>query len=168
VKARSVAQGGLLVGVSMMLLGLGSLFEIASGAAALLAALVPALFFLRGEASVGRLVYAATSLLAVLLLPDKFTALIYALVLGLYTAVRFSAPWHRKWVRLAWKAGLVVFWVLLSVVVIRLGLVDELGHLSPMILACITGGWTVFLIYYDFCMARIFAGMRRWIGRFHR
>ncbi|MDE7036124.1 MAG: hypothetical protein K2O74_07755 [Eubacteriales bacterium] len=47
-KARSVAQGGLLVGVSMMLLGLGSLFEIASGAAALLAALVPALFFLRG------------------------------------------------------------------------------------------------------------------------
>ena len=167
-KARSVAQGGLLVGVSMMLLGLGSLFEIASGAAALLAALVPALFFLRGEARIGRLVYAATSLLAILLLPDKFTALIYALVLGLYTAVRFSVPWHRKLVRLAWKAGLVAFWVLLSVVVVRFGLVAELGRLSPLILACLAGGWTVFLIYYDFCMARIFVGMRHWMGRFHK
>lgn len=167
-KARGIAQGGLLTGVSMVLLGLGSLFEITAGAAALLAALVPALLFLWGEAHTGRLVYVATSLLAVLLLPDKFTALVYALVLGLYTVVRFSVPWHRKTVRLACKAGLAVFWVLLSAAAIQLGLVAEIGRLSPFILACLAGGWTVFLLYYDFCMARIFMGMRRWLGRFHR
>ena len=84
-RARSIAQGGMMTAVSIVLLELGAVFEIASGAAALLAALVPALFFLRGEARTGRLVYGATSALAVLVVPDKFTALVYVLVLGLYT-----------------------------------------------------------------------------------
>ncbi len=155
-----------MTAVSMLLLGVGSLFEIAAGAAALLAALVPALFFLRGEGKVGRMVYAATSLLAVLLLPDKFTALVYALVLGLYTVVKFSVLTRGRFVRLACNAALAAFWVGLSVVVIRLGLVPELQTLSPFVLLCLAGGWTAFITYYDFCMTRIFAGLRRWLSRF--
>ena len=166
-KARSVARGGMMIGVSMLLLGLGALFEAASGAAALLAALVPALFFLRGESRTGRLVYAATSLLAVLLLPDKFTALVYALVLGPYTVAKFAmADWGRAR-RLACRALLVACWIGLSIAVIRLGFVAELREVSPFVLLCLTGGWTAFLLYYDFCVTRIFWGMRRWLNRFH-
>ena len=167
VKARSIARGGMMTGVSMVLLGLGTLFELASGAAALLAALVPALFFLRGEARTGRLVYGATSILAVLLLPDKFTVLVYALVLGLFTVLRFTINWQRKAARLACKVSLILFWILLSVMVIRLGLVAELPALTPLVLAGLAVGWTAFLAYYDFCMTRIFAGLGRWLSRFH-
>ncbi len=167
VKAHSIAYGGMMTGVSMMLLGVGTLFEVVSGAAALLASLVPALFFLRGEARTGRLVYGATSILAVLLLPDKFTVLGYVLVLGLFTVVRFTVNWQRKVLRLACKAALILFWVLLSVLAIRLGLVAELPAVSPLVLAGLTVGWTVFLVYYDFCVTRIFAGLGRWLSRFH-
>lgn len=165
-KARSVAHGGMMTGVSMLLLGLGTLFEAVSGAAALFAALVPALFFLRDDARTGRLVYGATSLLAVLLLPDKFTALVYAGVMGLYTVLKFWAVRRSRGVQLVCGALLVVFWVGASVAVIRLGLVVEIKEASPFVLLCLSGGWTAFLLYYDFCMTRIFAGMRRWLSRF--
>jgi hypothetical protein len=166
-RARSIAQGGMMTAVSIVLLELGAVFEIASGAAALLAALVPALFFLRGEARTGRLVYGATSALAVLVVPDKFTALVYVLVLGLYTVLRFTVHWQSRVPRLACKASLVVFWVLLSIVVIQFGFVEELVSVSPLIAAALAAGWTVFLLYYDFCMNRIFMGMGHWLRKFH-
>lgn len=166
-KARSVAYGGMMTGVSMLLLGLGALFEVAGGAAALLAALVPALFYLKGDSRTGRLVWLATSLLAVLLLPDKFIALLYALVLGLYTVVRFAIIRWSHMRQLLCKALLVVFWVALSVGLIKFGLVEELSRVSPLVLLGLAGGWTLFLAYYDFCMTRIFWGLRRWLERFH-
>ncbi len=156
----------MMTGVSIVLLELGALFEIAAGAAALLAALVPALFFLRGDARTGRLVYGATAILAVLFVPFKFRALIYALVLGLYTVVKFTVNWQSRRSRVLCKLVLVAFWILLSFVGIRFGLFEELPVVSPLVAAGLTVGWTVFLIYYDFCVTRIFAGMGRWLSRF--
>ena len=160
-KARSIAQGGMLTGISIILLELGAVIEIASGAAALLASLVPAIFFLRDEPQVGKLVYGATSALAVLIVPDKFTALLYALVLGLFTVVKCSFHWERRRTRVLCKATLIAFWVLLSVILIRIGFIEDLAVVSPLVLLLLVGGWTLFMLYYDFCMTRIYIGMRR-------
>ena len=165
-KARSIAQGGMLTGISIILLELGAVFEIASGAAALLAALVPAIFFLRDEPRVGKLVYGATSALAVLIVPDKFTALIYALVLGLFTVVKCSFHWERRRTRVLCKATLIIFWVLLSIGLIQFGFIEDLAAVSPLVLVLLVGGWTLFMTYYDFCMTRIFIGMRRQLRKY--
>lgn len=166
-KAHSVARGGLMTGVSMLLLGLGTLFEIAGGAAALLAALVPAFFYLRGDGRTGLLVYIATAVLAILLLPDKFVSLVYALVLGLYTVLKFAIDKHRKLTRLVCKALVVVLWVALSMALVKLGLIAELKALSPFVILALLAGWTAFLLYYDFCLSRIFTGIRRLANRYH-
>lgn len=156
----------MMTAVSIILLELGSVVDIAAGAAALIAALVPAVFFLRDEPHVGRMVYGATSALSILIVPDKFTALVYTLVLGLYTVVKCTFNWQKRRTRLLCKGALLGFWILLSAGVIRLGLVEDLVSLSPTVLALLAAGWTLFLLYYDFCMTRIFIGMRRGLRRF--
>lgn len=155
-----------MTGVSMLLLGMGSLFELLGGAAVVIAALVPALFYLRGENRTGMMVYAATSVLAVLLLHDKFVSLMYALVFGLYTVIKFAADRQvrrvSRWLR---KAPVVMFWTLATMALIRLGFLEELPALSPVLALCLFAGWSVFLLYYDFCLTRIFAGLRRLLTR---
>ena len=82
--AKSVAQGGMFAALSLVLLLGSSLFPTLDYTLPAVAGLVPALLLIRGEKRAAVLVYAATSLLALLLLPRRDVALFYSLMFGHY------------------------------------------------------------------------------------
>lgn len=165
-KTRALAQGGVLTGVSVVLLYLASFLQIASWSVTMIVGFIPAVFFLRGFDMVGTVQYLATSFIALFVLPDKSIAILYALFFGLFTVMKF---------RLERRFGRVVVWtvkILFSetwVVVIwrlaALGLVPELPALTPAVRVISMLVGALVILYYDFCLGRIFAGLKIFLKR---
>ena len=107
-ESQKIALCGVLGALSVTLLLAGNLLQVGTYAAPMLAAflLVPVLEEYGRKYAL--LLYAATSVLAVLLVPDKELALFYVLVLGYY-------PMLKRWLDtlrpapLRWAAKLAVF-----------------------------------------------------------
>ena len=89
-RAQQIARGGMMVGVSVVILYFATFLSIASWAVCMLVGFIPELFFLVEERKTGCLVYAAASALALFLLPDKLIAILYAGLFGLYTVIRYD------------------------------------------------------------------------------
>jgi hypothetical protein len=165
--ARAIARGGIFTAVSLALLLSASILQLASYCLCILASWVPELFFQNGERRVGRMVYVATSVLSLLLLPDKMTALLYAVGFGLYTVLRdiFQRCPRRfgRWLMKLTFAYLEIFAVL---ALLRFGLIPDMPSLRPwMIVAVLLGGGLTFL-YYELCLGRIFPSLGRLTRRF--
>ena len=87
--ARRLTLSAMLAALGVVLLVIGSLFDVLSLTAAALAT-VPLYIALREMgARRATLVYFVTALLAVILFPKSDAALSYALLLGLYTLIKF-------------------------------------------------------------------------------
>lgn len=167
-RASQVARGGMITGLSVALLYIASFLSVASWAACMLVAFIPALFFLVGESRTGMLVYAATSCLALFLLPDKSIAILYAGLFGLYTALKFWIERLRsRMIEWICKLTFANIWVLIVLKLISIGLIPELPALSPLVIGGVLLGGNLIFVYYDLCVSRIFAGMRGLARRFH-
>lgn len=83
-RTRMLALGGVLAALSVAILYLGGLMPGFVIAAAAIAGLVPAAAVLRGGLKTGCAVYGVTSLLALLVLPQKSAAIWYLVVFGHY------------------------------------------------------------------------------------
>ena len=163
-----MAQGGLLTGASIALLSLASVLGIASYSVAMLAGFVPAIFFLKGLPKMGRLVYIATALLSVFIVPDKEVALSYSLFFGLYTVIKYEIErLHKRPLEIVLKLTCAAIWAVLTMWIIRLGFLPEIQQFSKHVTWIVLIGWVVFLIYYDICLSCIFCGMARMMKRFH-
>ena len=165
-ETRSIAQGGILTGLSVVILYLASFMQIASWAITMLVGFFPAVFFLRGQFKVGTLQYAATSIVSLFVLPDKILAVLYAFLFGLYTVLRFYLI-RRKRKVFSWIVKIIFaeLWVAVICKLIRLGFLPEIPVLnSTVVLVMIAAGGLV-LLYYDFCLGRIFTGLGLYLKR---
>lgn len=165
---RQVARGGMTTGLSVALLYVASFLSVASWAACMLVGFIPALFFLVDEKRTGTLVYLATAFLALFVLPDKSVAILYTGFFGLYTVLKFWIERLRR--RLPeWICKLIFanLWVLVVLRLVSLGFIPEIPRLSPLVIALILIGGNLIFVYYDLCVSKIFAGMRRLAQRFH-
>lgn len=114
------AFAAVLAAASVALLYLGSLLPTGRLALVAAASLLPAAAVLAGGAGLGWLVYCATALLALVLLPDRSCAVAYALVLGWYGPVKSRIERiGRLWLEWALKLALfsavtAVFYFLFS------------------------------------------------------
>lgn len=86
--AKKLAFGAILTALSVALLWIGSVLPTGRIALVALASLLPAAAVLHSGLPLSFLVYAASALLSILILPDKTCAVAYALVLGWYGAVK--------------------------------------------------------------------------------
>ncbi len=129
--------------LSIGLVQLGPVVENGSRAAALVAALGPALFFLAGEAPPGRLVYRATPPLPVVGGPEKFPPLVNGLGVGLDTGLPVHRPWQNPVPPVAWQGSLGLVWVVVSLGVLPFRFGEKLGIRSPLNPPPLAGGWTV-------------------------
>lgn len=160
-RAQQIARGGMMTGVSVVLLYFASFLSIASWAACMLVGFIPELFFLVGERKTGCLVYAATAALAVFLLPDKLIAILYAGLFGLYTVIRYHLERvPSRLLRWVGKFAFANLWVIIVMTCIRLGLLPEFPGLSARIFLMVLLSGNIILVYYEWCLSRIFPGMR--------
>ncbi|MBS5150185.1 MAG: hypothetical protein KHY76_04230 [Butyricicoccus pullicaecorum] len=160
-RAQQIARGGMMVGVSVVILYFATFLSIASWAACMLVGFIPELFFLVEERKTGCLVYAATSALALFLLPDKLLAILYAGLFGLYTVIRYYL--EKLPSRILRWAGKLVFanlWIIIVLTCIRLGILPEFPAMNIKIFLAVLLGGNVILVYYELCLSRIFPGMR--------
>ncbi len=160
-RAQQIARGGMMTGVSVVLLYFATFLSIASWAACMLVGFIPELFFLVGERKTGCLVYAATAALSIFLLPDKLLAILYAGLFGLYTVIRYyleRVP--SRLLRWITKLAFANLWVFIVLTCIRFGLLPEFPGLSTKIFLMVLLGGNIILVYYEWCLSRIFPGLR--------
>lgn len=105
---RRTALAAVLAALSVALLYAGSVLPTGRLALVAIASLLPAAAVIEGSVGLGALVYLASALLALLLLPDKTCAVAYALVLGWYGPVKsLIERIDRLW--LEWLVKLALF-----------------------------------------------------------
>ncbi len=97
--AKQLARGGILAGAAVVVLYMGSVIEYLSASACILAGLAPAAALVR-KANVKEavMVYAASSVLGFLIVPNKRLALEYAGMCGFYPVLKYliECRVHRK------------------------------------------------------------------------
>ena len=163
---RAIAQGGILTGLSIVILYFASFMQIASWAVTMLVGFIPAIFFLRGQYKAGTVQYAATAIVSLFLLPDKVLAVLYAFLFGLYTVLKFHLE-RRLGRVICWIAKIVFaeLWVAGICKLIQIGLFPEIPLLTPSVILILIAAGVLVLLYYDFCLGRIFAGLRIYLKR---
>ena len=146
-RTRVVAFSAMLVALGAVLLWLSAVMPTASLALAALAGVVPTAAVLMSGIPAGFSVYAATALLALLVVPDKGTVLSYALLFGHYPVVKSIA--ERTKSRIAeWAIKLGVFNAVFAVCVFAAAeLVFAFPIVGWMKLAAFLAGNVVFVIY---------------------
>ena len=88
--AGAVALTALLTALSLVILYLSVLVPTGRMGVVAVAGLLPAAAVISGGPAAGGLCYAAASILALILLPDKGNALLYLLFFGLYPLVKYA------------------------------------------------------------------------------
>lgn len=115
-QTRILAISSLLTALGVVLLYLGSFFEIMDLTVAAAAGILVLLAVIEMGKRTGVLIWLATSLLSLLLLPNKFIALGYALFFGCYPLVKAFAERFSNF--LSWAVKLVFAFVAMVVLVI--------------------------------------------------
>lgn len=164
--SRRLAAGAVLTALGLVVL-FGSCY-VPTGQLGLVAAagLLPAAAVISaGGIRAGLLCYAASGLLALLLLPDKGNALLYLLFFGLYPMVKSGAErLPRQWQR--WLVKLAFFYGMLSVLWFLLGQV-----LAPFLPAALErtpllyGVGTAVFVVYDYGFTKLIGF---YMARIHR
>lgn len=147
-KGSKTALCGLTAALSLIFLWFACLVPSGKLGLCAVAGVFPACAVLTGGVSYGFFSWAASGLLGLLLLPDKFTALLYLAALGLYPVLKSvleqlpnrGAEWLLKF--LYFNTVLTLFWIFARTAL--LGAIPEVLSRTGLLYAA---GNAVFLIY---------------------
>ncbi len=161
-KSQFIARGGVLTAVSVLLLYLSCMLPMIRISLCAAGGVVLAMPLSRRRVKLGMTIYAATSILAILILPQKSVAFAYAWVFGLYTLVkygieklhRFSAQWVCKLLFATVNGGLIL-------VLLQKGVVAEVALTNSMPGFLLGGIWYLFFAAYDVAFSKLMAQLRR-------
>lgn len=126
-KSQNVASAGILTAVGILLLYFASLSPAAQLGLCASAGVVPSLAVNRNGIKTGILIYIATALLAVFVVPNKPIAFLYAGFFGLYAVVKYFIEQIKK-MPVEWILKLI-FFNFAAVVIFLFG--NELLKLFP-------------------------------------
>ncbi len=117
---RALTVGAMATALSVVLLYLSSVFPTLRLGMAAIAGLLPSVVVMAGGIGAGFASYAATTILAFLIVPNKGSVLVYGLLLGYYPMVKSLAErTGRRW--LEWLIKLGVFNLALTAAVLLAG-----------------------------------------------
>lgn len=151
-KAGSVAFGGMMTAVAMVIMNLGSLIPLNTYICPVICILITPIVLKSCGKEIGWCYYGAVSVLALLLAPDREAALVYAF-LGYYPMLK---PWlDRKRGSILWKLLLftAVGWAVYGLTVYVLGISpDEGGFLAVITLTV----WDLLFVMVDLLLGTKF------------
>ena len=173
-QSAKTALGGVGAALMLALMFLLSVFPSATIAAPAVASVIMlfAVLELGKGWAVG--VYAATAILAVLILPSKEAAVLFAVFFGYYPIVK--AVLEKKKLRrvLEWTVKLLLFLLIVSAayyLMIRFMGVEfeEIGKYGRAAIPLLLAFGSIAFVAYDFCLT-LFVGeyLRRWQKRFRK
>lgn len=160
-KSRRVALCGVLGALALAFLMLGNLIPLATYCAPALAAVVLIPVLQEYGVRWALTLYAAVALLAVLILPDKELALMYALVLGHYPAVRALLAGIRPRILRAgaklavFNAAVLLAYGLLLAVFPLPGLAAEFAGMGRAMLAALLAVGNLSFLAFDLALGRL-------------
>lgn len=169
--ASRVALGGVLAALSLLLLYLGAMMPSGRIGMVAVAGLVPAAAVVSGGLASGFLCYGAAGILALLLLPDKGCALLYAIFFGLYPMIKSLVERLRK-IPLEILLKLVFFNLVLAILLVGFSTL-----LFPMLPEFLNSAWLIFpvgnvvFLVYDYGFSKLityYAARIRGATRNHR
>lgn len=147
---KTITTAAIFSALGVVFLYIGSVFEFLDLTAAGIASLIIILAVIERGGSVPWLIYAVTSLLSALLLPNKYPALLYIFFAGLYPMVK---SWAERCPRIvSWVIKLVFFNVVLTVI---LFLAKNLLHIPEDALMLEKGMYLIcnlMLIVFDYML----------------
>ncbi len=173
-QSAKTALGGISAALMLALMFLLSVFPSATIAAPAVASVVMLFAVLELGRGWSFGVYAATAILAVLVLPSKEAAVLYAVFFGYYPIVK--AILEKKALRrvLEWMVKLALFLSIVSAayyLMIRFMGVEfeEIGKYGKAAIPLLLAFGAVAFVAYDFCLT-LFVGeyLRRWQKRFRK
>ena len=151
-KAKTVAFGGMMTAVALVIMNLGSLIPVNTYICPVLCMLIQPLVVRTCGRKIGWCYYGAVSALALLMAPDREAALVYVL-LGYYPMVK---PWlDKKPLSLLWKLALFtgVGWLVYALTVYVLGISPEEGGLLAAITLAV---WDLLFVMVDLLLGKNF------------
>ncbi len=173
-QSAKTALGGVGAALMLALMFLLSVFPSATISAPAVASVVMVFAVLELGKGWAFGVYAATAILAVLVLPSKEAAVLFAVFFGYYPIVK--AVLEKKALRriLEWIIKILMFLAIVSAayyLMIRFMGVEfeEIGKYGRAAIPLLLGFGAVAFVAYDFCLT-LFAGeyLRRWQKRFRK
>jgi hypothetical protein len=159
-RTRELALSAMLTALSVVLLYAACLLPTGRLALLAVAAMLPAVAVLAGGCRWGLLVYGATTLLSLLLLPNRLPGLVYAVILGHYSVVksvieRLKRPAAELILKLlVWNGTLAVAWGLAK----GLGLLATLPY-SPVLLVVL---YNLAFLVYDLVFTQVITQIARY------
>ena len=173
-QSTKTALGGITAALSLAVMFLLSIFPSATIAAPAVASML--LLFVVLELgkkwTIG--VYAASAILALLLIPSKEAAILYAVFFGYYPILKATLEKHIRVRALEWIVKILLFVTVMTAsyyLMIRfLGIeFEEIGKYGKAAVPVLLAVGCVAFVGYDFCLT-LFVGeyLRRWQKRFRK
>ncbi|HJH62013.1 MAG TPA: hypothetical protein IAC84_01895 [Firmicutes bacterium] len=163
--ARKVAYPALLGALSLVVVYLGSITPTGSWGVVAVAGLMPCAAVISAGLPAGFLCWAGVSILAFLMVPDKFCVLLYGVLFGLYPMVKALIERLRRR-PVEYLLKLVFFNAALTVLylVMRAAVLASLPQALSVVWALYGAGNVVFLLY-DYGLSKLIGA---YLARIHR
>ena len=173
-QSTKTALGGVSVALSTAILFLMSVFPSATIAAPAVASMVLLFVVLELGRKWAVGVYAAGAILALLLIPSKEAAILYAVFFGYYPILKAVLEQNIRVRALEWLVKILLFAVVMTVsyyLMIRfMGIeFEEIGKYGKAAVPVLLAVGSIAFVGYDFCLT-LFVGeyLRRWQKRFRK
>ncbi len=157
VQVKYLTVSAMLCALGVVILGLGAVIEVLDITVAVIASLLTVYAVIEIGGAYPWLIWAVTSIVALLLLPLKTPVLFYALLAGYYPILKQKI--ERKMARLpAWAIKMGVLAISLGVIwgVARLFLPELLeGSGGWIAIATLLGMAVLCFVLYDFCLTKL-------------
>mgnify|MGYP004655774209 FL=1 len=152
-KARQLALSAILAAFGVALLYLASFFPVLSLSLIAIAGLLPGVAVIECGVAAGAGTYAVACALALLLVPDKSCAILYALLFGCYPLIKYFAERLRP--VLAWAAKLAAVNALLALLffAFRAVLLEFIPDHMMIFLTFLV--FNIVFILYDLCFSKL-------------
>ena len=155
-KTKYLTVSAMLAALGVLILAIGSFFEVLDISVAVIASLLAVYAVIEIGGAYPWLIWLVTSVLSLLLLPQKTPAIFYAVFLGYYPILKEKLEKLRTWLSLVCK--LVSFHLALGLIVLILRLFLpsqlEMGGLSWMPILLYVASLVCFLVY-DVALTRL-------------
>lgn len=159
-KSIRIALGGVLGGLSLVLMLSGSIFPFATFLAPALSGILLLPIAIEFGAATGFVLYAAIALLSIFMVPDKEMALIFIFFLGYYPLLKHKLDSLRAKI-LRWVTKLAVFngsvFAMYGVILFLfpiVALTDEIKSMGALFLAVLLLAGNVTFVIYDIALVR--------------
>ncbi|MBQ3151448.1 MAG: hypothetical protein IJB86_09420 [Clostridia bacterium] len=169
-----IAVGGIMAALSLVFLFLFSVFPSATLAAPAVASILTVLAVLELNKKWAVGVFAAVSILSVLIIPSKEAAILYVVFFGYYPILKsvLESKIHKKWLEMIIKTVMfcVIMFVSYALMIRFVGIeFDEIQKYGMAAVPALLGLGAVAFIGYDYCLTLFVSEyIRKWQKRFNK